>query len=57
MAISLRHSFAYRYLATFRTGKQFIPIFVTGACVGTWVRIHDRLREWVRVDHDREPSP
>lgn len=24
---------------------------------GTWVRIHDHLREWVRVDHDREPSP
>lgn len=24
---------------------------------GTWVRIHDRLREWVRVDQDREASP
>jgi putative transposase len=24
---------------------------------GTWVRIHDRLREWVRVDNDRQPSP
>lgn len=22
---------------------------------GTWVRIHDRLREWVRVDNEREP--
>ena len=24
---------------------------------GTWVRIHDRLRDWVRVDNDREASP
>jgi len=24
---------------------------------GTWVRIHDHLREWVRVDEEREPSP
>ncbi|MCM0594498.1 MAG: IS5 family transposase [Gloeotrichia echinulata DEX184] len=24
---------------------------------GTWVRIHDRLREWTRVDCDREPIP
>lgn len=24
---------------------------------GTWVKIHDRLREWTRVDSDREPSP
>jgi putative transposase len=24
---------------------------------GTWLSIHDRLREWVRVDNGREPSP
>ena len=24
---------------------------------GTWVSIHDRLREWTRVVNDREPSP
>lgn len=24
---------------------------------GTWVRIHDCLREWVRIDHERQPSP
>ena len=24
---------------------------------GTWVRIHDRLREWVRVDNSRFSSP
>ncbi|PLZ90624.1 IS5 family transposase [Fischerella thermalis] len=24
---------------------------------GTWVRIHDKLREWTRVDSEREPSP
>jgi putative transposase len=24
---------------------------------GTWVRIHDRLRDWVRVDVERAASP
>jgi putative transposase len=24
---------------------------------GTWVQIHDHLREWVRLDSEREPSP
>ena len=24
---------------------------------GTWVRLHDRLREWTRVASDRQPSP
>ncbi|MBW4628898.1 MAG: IS5 family transposase [Brasilonema octagenarum HA4186-MV1] len=24
---------------------------------GTWVMIHDRLREWTRVDNDRKPCP
>jgi transposase len=24
---------------------------------GTWVKIHDKLREWTRVDNEREPSP
>ena len=24
---------------------------------GTWVQIHDRLRSWTRVNHDRHPSP
>ncbi|BAZ66753.1 transposase [Fischerella sp. NIES-4106] len=24
---------------------------------GTWVRMHDKLREWTRVDNDRQPSP
>jgi putative transposase len=24
---------------------------------GTWITIHDRLRDWVRVDHDRPSSP
>lgn len=23
----------------------------------TWIKIHDRLRVWVRVDQEREPSP
>ena len=24
---------------------------------GTWLRMHERLREWVRVDNDRQASP
>lgn len=24
---------------------------------GTWVRMHDRLRQWMRVAHERQPSP
>ncbi len=24
---------------------------------GTWLEIHERLRQWVRVSQDREPSP
>lgn len=24
---------------------------------GTWVKIHDRLREWVRMENQRHPSP
>ena len=24
---------------------------------GTWLRIHDRLRQWVRVDNERQASP
>ena len=24
---------------------------------GTWLQIHDRLREWVRIEQDRQPSP
>ncbi len=32
-------------------------ITATGARVGTWMRIHDRLREWTRIEQDRQPSP
>jgi len=24
---------------------------------GTWLQIHDRLREWVRIEQERQPSP
>jgi transposase len=24
---------------------------------GTWLNIHDRLREWVRIEQERQPSP
>jgi len=24
---------------------------------GTWLQIHDRLREWTRIEQERHPSP
>ncbi len=42
---------------TFPLGRRFIPISATGARVGTWLNIHDRLREWTRIEQDRHPSP
>jgi len=24
---------------------------------GTWLKIHDHLREWTRIERDRKPSP
>lgn len=33
------------------------PISATGARVGTWLHIHDRLREWSRIEQKRRPSP
>jgi len=40
----------------FQHGKQF-TYFRNWRIDGTWVSIHDRLREWVRVDNEREASP
>ncbi len=45
------------YPETCQCGKRCIRISATGARVGTWVKIHDRLRDWVRVDCDRQASP
>ncbi len=47
------------YRVTSLTGKQFTPIsaFRNWRKDGTWIKMHDRLRVWTRVDNDREPSP
>lgn len=42
---------------TFPLGRQCIPNERNWRKDGTWVRIHDRLREWVRVEQGRRPSP
>ena len=31
--------------------------FRTWCIDGPWVKIHNHLREWVRVEQDRQPSP
>lgn len=41
----------------FPLGKRCTPTSVTGARVGTWRNIHDRLREWTRIEQNRQPSP
>lgn len=45
------------YLATFQTGKPFTHNERNWRKDGTWVRMHDRLREWNRVASERSPSP
>ncbi len=46
-----------RYPGTFLCGRRYTPIFATGAHVGTWLKIHDSLREWTRIEQERHPSP
>lgn len=46
-----------RYPVTFPNGRPFTPNIRNWRINGTWMRIHDHLREWVRVDEEREPSP
>ena len=41
----------------FLQGIRYTPISATGAPVGTWLQIHDRLREWTRIEHERHRSP
>ena len=40
-----------------RSGKLCIITNDSGATDGTWQQIHERLRQWVRVSQNREPSP
>ncbi|MBP5973703.1 transposase [Brasilonema sp. CT11] len=43
---------------TFQTGKPTVyHYFRQWRKDGTWQQIHDRLRLWVRVSQNREPSP
>jgi transposase len=45
------------YLATFPHGRLYTLIFGTGAPDGTWLKLHDSLREWTRIEQQRHPSP
>jgi transposase len=49
MAISLRHSFAYRYQEIFFFWQTVYTYFRNWRQDGTWLKIHDSLREWVRL--------
>jgi putative transposase len=46
-----------RYQGDFPNWQTVYTYFRNWRKDGTWVRIHDRLRQSSRVDHDREPSP
>ena len=45
------------YQAIFPLGKRYIPISTTGAFDGTWLKIHEHLREWARIEQERHRSP
>jgi len=45
------------FLTTSPTGKLFTIISAAWRKDGTWQQIHERLRLWVRVSQNREPSP
>lgn len=48
-----------QYLVTSPTGRLFTLIFNFRNLRkdGTWVKMHDRLWEWMRVANDLQPSP
>lgn len=46
-----------RYPVISQHGRRCIPNERNWRINGTWVRIHDHLREWVRVEQGRQPSP
>lgn len=45
------------YQGTFPSGKQFILTHRNWRKDGTWISIHDKLREWTRVINDRSRCP
>jgi len=47
----------WRSLPDFPAWQTVYTYFRNWRIDGTWVSIHDRLREWVRVDNEREASP
>ncbi len=44
-------------VVTFPPGRRCTLTSASGAHVGTWLQIHDRLRGWTRIDIERHPSP
>lgn len=42
---------------TFQRGRRCIPNERNWRKNGTWVKIHDHLRQWVRLDRGRQASP
>lgn len=53
----LREYDGERYPEIFPLGRRCTPISATGARVGTWLDIHDRLHQWTRIEQQRHPSP
>ncbi len=53
----LRESDGEPYPVIFRPGKPYTPTFAAWRKDGTWVQIHDRLREWTRIEQERNPCP
>ncbi len=45
------------YLRIFLHGQRFMEICWRWSKDGTWLKVHDQLYQWVRVDAGREPSP
>ena len=46
-----------RYQVTFLHGITVYTYFRNWRKNGTWLKIHDSLREWTRIDIERHPSP
>lgn len=57
-SLVLTQGCAWRNLpADFPNWQTVYTYFRNWRIDGTWVKIHDRLRQWTRVAHDRYPSP
>lgn len=45
------------YLVIFPHGRRCTPLIRNWRMDGTWLRIHDYLRVWTRIEQGRHPSP